>query len=148
MTSLHKQKGAALVIALLILPLLLVLGVVAMNSSFFGLKMVDARVLKNESNILLKSASNEILTRSTSELAFSSESSGSSTFSYGDVDATITPKNDDVPCKRSTQASSIDYECKYLQVDFTHSFGRVKKDGKKWAENAMSVGIEQPYIAE
>jgi len=150
MISLHRQSGAVLVVAMLILPLLLVLGVLAMNSSFFGLKMVDARAVRGESNILLHSASNEILDRPNSELGFASATTTTSnTFSYEDVEATVVVNSDvGVPCKRSANASSIDFECKYLQVDFVHTFGRMKTNGKKWAENAMSVGIEQPYIAD
>jgi type IV pilus assembly protein PilX len=146
MTSLHKQKGIALFIAILILPLLLVLGVLVMSNSFLGLKMVDARVLQGESNIFLNSAANEILQRSSSAQSFASATT-SSVFTYGDVSSEV-ELNGEINCKRRMKASGDNFKCKYIQVNFVHSFGREKESGAKWAENAMSVGIEQPIISD
>lgn len=146
MTSLQKQRGIALFIAMLILPLLLVLGVLAMSNSFLGLKMIDARVLQGESNILLNSAANEILNRSDSTQIFAN-ATDSTTFSYGDVTSNI-ELSGEVDCKRRINASGNSFKCKYLQINFEHSFGRVKDNGTKWALNAMSIGVEQPIISD
>ena len=149
MNSLHKQRGLALFITMLILPLLLTLGVLAMSNSFLGLKMIDARVLQNESNVVLNSAATEILGRVTSAETFSN-ATDSTTFSYGVDDGEVTADvelNNEVDCKRRVQASGNNFKCKYLQVNFTHLFGRQKKDGVKWATNVMSVGVEQPVIS-
>ena len=146
MNSLHKQKGLALFIAMLFLPILLVLGVLAMSNSFLGLKMIDARVVKGESNILLGSAANEILNRSDSATAFAS-ATNNSTFSYGDVTGDVDLK-EEVDCKRRIDASGNNFKCKYLQVNFEHSFGRDNGSGEKWATNELSVGVEQPIIAD
>ena len=142
----HKQKGIALFIAILILPLLLVLGVLVMSSSFLGLKMVDARVLQGESNIFLNSAANEILYRSSSAQSFANATT-SSVFTYGDVSSEV-ELNGEINCKRRMKASGNNFKCKYIQVNFVHSFGREKENGAKWAENGMSVGIEQPIISD
>jgi len=151
MISLHKEKGMALFIAMLILPLLLVLGGLAMNSSLLGLKMVDARVLLGESNILLTNSSIEILNRSNDTLSFANATTNTTDtpdFTYGDVEAYIEVDDEGSTCKRSYDASAIDFECKYLQVNFIHAFGREKENGTKWAENGMSVGIEQQVLAD
>ena len=146
MTSLHKQRGIALFIAMLILPLLLVLGVLVMSNTFLGLKMIDARVLQGESNILLNSAASEIMNRSSSAQSFASATQNT-VFTYGDVSSDVELIGE-INCKRRMKASGNNFKCKYLQVNFIHSFGRVKEGGGKWAENAMSVGIEQPIIAD
>jgi len=134
---------------MLVLPLLLTLGVLAMSNSFLGLKMIDARVLQSESNVFLNSAATEILGRVTSAETFSN-ATDNTTFSYGVDDAEVIADvelDNEVDCKRRVQASGNTFKCKYLQVNFTHLFGRQKKDGVKWATNVMSVGIEQPVIS-
>ncbi len=146
MTSLHKQRGIALFIAMLILPLLLVLGVLVMSNSFLGLKMIDARVLQGESNIRLNSAAAEIMNRSSSAQSFAS-ATNSSEFSYEGVTGGVETLGE-INCKRRVKASGNNFKCKYLQVNFIHQFGRTKEGGAKWAENAMSVGIEQPIISD
>lgn len=148
MTSLHKQKGITLFIAMLILPLLLVLGVLVMSNTFLGLKMIDARVVIGESNILLNSAATEIMHRAGSAQSFASATVNTK-FSYGDVETkSITiDDNDEINCKRRVKASGNNFKCKYIQVNFVHSFGR-GETGAKWAKNEMSVGIEQPVIAD
>ncbi|PKF61219.1 hypothetical protein CW745_11340 [Psychromonas sp. psych-6C06] len=146
MTSLHKQRGIALFIAMLILPLLLVLGVLVMSNSFLGLKMIDARVLQGESNILLNSAANEILHRSGTAQSFASATTNT-IFSYGDVSSNV-ELNGEINCKRRMKASGNNFKCKYLQVNFVHEFGRTKSGGAKWAQNAMSIGVEQPIISD
>jgi hypothetical protein len=147
MTSLHKQKGIALFIAMLILPLLLVLGVLVMSNTFLGLKMIDARVQQGESNILLNSASSEIMHRSGSAQSFAN-ATDSTIFSYGEVTTSSVDLNGEINCKRRMKASGNNFKCKYLQVNFEHLFGREKESGAKWAVNALSVGIEQPIIAD
>lgn len=148
MTSLHKQKGIALFIAVIMLPLILVLGVLAMSNSFLGLKMIDARVLKGESNISLESAATEVLSRSDSATEFANATS-LTTFTYGEVKGSVQLDNEEaIDCKRRINASDSSFNCKYLQIDFVHSFGRDKGDGVKWATNTMSVGVEQPMSAE
>ena len=145
MTSLHKQKGIALFIAMLILPLLLVLGVLVMSNTFLGLKMIDARVLQGESNILLNSAATEIMNRSSSAQSFASAEKGAE-FSYESVDGSVEDSTV-LTCKRSDRPSDDKFKCKYLQVNFVHQFGRTQAGGAKWATNAMNVGIEQPIIS-
>lgn len=147
MTSLHKQKGIVLIIAMLILPLLFILGVMVMSNTFLGLKMIDARVMQGESNILLNSAAVEIMNRSGSAQSFAS-ATNSSTFDYGEVSTKSVDLIGEINCKRRVKASGNNFKCKYLQVNFEHSFGRVKEGGAKWAVNGMGVGIEQPIIAD
>jgi type IV pilus assembly protein PilX len=149
MISLHKQNGIALFIAMLILPLLLVLGVLVMNNSFLGLKIASSRAMQGESNITLDGAAYDILHQSDSAQIFASALS-SSTFSsalFNDVNSTVT-LNGELNCKRRLQASGSNFKCKYLQVNLTHSYGREKADGVKWAINAMGLGVEQPIIVE
>jgi len=145
MNSLRKQRGLALFIAMLILPILLTLGVLAMSNSFLGLKMVDARVLRGESDLLLNSAADEILSRTTSAATFAN-ATNATTFTYGEVTAEV-ELGSELECKRSMNASGNAFKCQYLQLNFTHQFGRQKQDGVKWASNVMSVGVEQPVIA-
>jgi len=146
MISLRKQRGMALFVAMLMLPLILVLGVLAMNNSFLGLKMIDARVLKGESDILLNSATNELLNRTDSAAAFAN-ATNTTTFSYGDVNSTV-ELNGEIDCKRRINASGTNFKCKYVQVHFEHSFGRQQENGVKWALNTMSIGVEQPMLSE
>jgi len=146
MTSLHYQKGIALFIAMLILPLLLVLGILVMSNSFLGLKMIDARVMQAESNIVLNNAASEIMNRPSSSTSFASATTNT-VFTYEDVTGEV-ELNGEVSCKRRVKASGNNFKCKYLQVNFEHPFGRVKEGGGKWATNAMGIGIEQPIIAD
>lgn len=149
MTSLYKQKGIALFIAMLVMPLLLVLGVLVMNSSFLGLKIIDSRAMQGESNITLDGAAYDILHQSDSAQAFASALS-SSTFSselFSDVSSTVELKGE-LNCKRRMQASGSNFKCKYLQVNLSHSYGKEKTAGIKQAVNSMGLGIEQPIIVE
>ncbi len=117
-----------------------------MSNTFLGLKMIDARVLRGESNILLNSAATEIMNRSSSAQSFASATDGA-VFSYEGVNGSVETLGE-VNCKRRMKASGNNFKCKYLQVNFVHQFGRTKEGGAKWAENAMSVGIEQPIISD
>lgn len=146
MNNLHKQRGIALFSALLILPLLLALGLVVMTNTFLGMKMTDARVLQGGSNIILNSAATEIMNRSGSAQSFASSTNGT-IFSYKSVTGSVEGYGE-INCKRRIKASSNNFKCRYLQVNFEHSFGRVKTDGTRWAINTMSVGIEQPVISK
>ncbi|MCW8994454.1 MAG: hypothetical protein OQK77_01430 [Psychromonas sp.] len=149
MTSLQRQHGMALFIAMLILPLLLVLGVLVMSNSFLGLKVIDARSMQSESNIILDNAAYDILHQSDSAQIFAAALS-SSTFSsarFSDVSGTV-QLNGELNCKRRMKASGSHFKCKYLQVNLSHSYGREMADGAKWAVNSMGIGIEQPIIVE
>ncbi|WP_028864175.1 hypothetical protein [Psychromonas aquimarina] len=146
MTSLHKQKGIALFIAMLILPLLLVLGVLVMSNTFLSLKMTDARVMQGESNILLNNAVMDILHRSSSAQSFA-QATKETTFSSDEVNATV-DLNGEINCKRRMKASGSNFKCKYLEVSFIHRYGRERADGSKWAANELGVGVEQPIIVE
>ena len=149
MTSLQRQNGMALFIAMLILPLLLVLGVLVMNNAFLGLKIIDTRFMQGESNIILDSAAHDILHQSDSGQAFAAALS-SSTFSsalFTDVNSTVELKGE-LNCKRRMQSSGSHFKCKYLQVNLNHSYGREKAAGVKRAVNSMGLGIEQPILVE
>lgn len=147
--GLLKQKGMALVVAMLILPLLLVLGVLLMNGAFLGLKMTDSRVMKNESNIILNSAASEIMNQPSNAQAFAEALSTTSFTSRQYPDAIISVQlQNEISCRRRIQASGNNVKCKYLQVDLKHAYGREKNDGSKWAKNTLGVGVEQPIIAE
>lgn len=149
MTSLQKQNGMALFIAMLILPLLLVLGVLVMNSSFLGLKVIDTRAMQAESNIILDGAAHDILHQSDSGQAFAAALS-SSTFSsalFTDVNSTV-QLNGELNCKRRMQASGSHFKCKYLQVNLNHSYGREIAAGVKRAVNSLGLGVEQPILVE
>ena len=149
MTSLQRQDGMALFIAMLILPLLLVLGVLVMSNSFLGLKIIDTRVMQGESNIILDGAARDILHQSDSAQVFAAALS-SSTFSsalFTDVKSTV-ELNGELNCKRRMQASGSNFKCKYLQVNLNHSYGREMTGGAKWAVNSMGLGVEQPILVE
>ncbi|WP_019615582.1 hypothetical protein [Psychromonas ossibalaenae] len=148
MTSLHKQKGIALFIAMLILPLLLVLGVLVMSNTFLSLKITDARVMQGESNILLNNAVMDILHRSSSAQSFA-QATDKTTFSSDEVTAKVDlDEDDEIHCKRRIQASGSNFKCKYLEVSFIHLYGRERADGSKWATNELGVGVEQPIIVD
>ena len=149
MTNLKKQNGMALFIAMLILPLLFVLGMLVVSSSFFGLKIIDTRVMQGESNLTLNGAAYDILHQSDSAQIFAAALSDS-TFSsalFDDVKGTVELKGE-LNCKRRMQASGSNFKCKYLQINLNHSYGRMKENGSRWAVNAMGLGIEQPIIVE
>jgi hypothetical protein len=149
MTSLQKQKGMALFIAMLILPLLLVMGVMMMNSSFLGLKIIDARAMQGESNITLDGAADDILHQTDSAQLFA-EATSSTTFSsalFTGVSGSV-QLNGELNCKRRMQASGSHFKCKYLQINLSHSYGREVKPGVKQAVNSMGLGVEQPIIVK
>lgn len=139
-----------MVIAMLILPLLLVLGMLVMSSSFLGLKIIDTRVMQSESNIILSGAAQEILTQKDSAQRFAaalSSSTFTSTLFDDDVDGSVT-LNGELNCRRRMQASGSNFKCKYVQLDLKHAYGREMASGVKMAVNSMGVGIEQPIIVE
>lgn len=149
MTSLQRQNGMALFIAMLILPLLLVLGALLISSSFLGLKIIDTRVMQGESNIILDGAAQEILHQSDSAQLFAAAQSSSSFSSalFTDVSSTVELQGE-LNCKRRMQASGSNFKCKYLQINLDHAYGREMADGAKWAVNSMGLGVEQPIIVE
>ena len=149
MTNLQRQTGMALFIAILLLPLILSLGVLVMNNSFLGLKIIDTRSMQGGSNIVLDGAAYDILHQENSAQTFAAALS-SSTFSsalFTDVNASVTLEGE-LNCKRRMQASGSNFKCKYLQINLQHAYGREMADGDKWAINAMGLGIEQPIISE
>lgn len=147
--GLHKQKGMALVIAMLILPLLLVLGLLMMNNAFLGMKVIDSRVEKNTSNIILNGMASEVMNQPGNAQAFAEalESTTFNSIQYPEATSSVQLQSE-INCRRRVQASGNNFKCKYLQVDFEHAYGREKIDGNKWAANTLSVGIEQPIISE
>ncbi|WP_354623356.1 hypothetical protein [Psychromonas sp. MME2] len=139
----------SLFIAMLLLPLLLVLGMLVMNSSFLGLKIIDTRVMQGESNLILNSAAQHILDQKDNAQHFAAAVS-SSTFTsslFTDVDGSVT-LNGELTCRRRMQASGSNFKCKYIQLDLKHAYGRETAGGAKWALNSMGVGVEQPIIVE
>jgi len=167
--SLYKQKGMALIMAMLILPLLFALGVLVMNNSFLGLKVVDTRVMQNESNMILNGSANELMGDSGSQTLFAS-------FEETDEVDAEDEANEDLPifefeklefdaddnnevnlsmeslgemaCKRTMKASGSNIQCKYLQLNFEHDYGRARDATTKWAKNRLSLGVEQPIFTE
>lgn len=149
MISLRKQKGIALFIAMLVLPLILVLGILVMSNAFMGLKIIDTRVMQEKSNLSIEGAALDILHQSDSAQLFAS-ALASSTFSstlFSDVSSTVEVYGE-LNCKRRMRASSSHFKCRYLQLNLNHSYGREKSGGGKWAVNTMGLGIEQPIIIE
>lgn len=147
--GIHRQKGMALVIAMIILPLLLVLGVLMMNNAFLGLKIIDSRVEKNTSDIILNGMASEVMNQPGNAKAFA-EALSSTTFTstqYPEASSSV-ELHSEINCRRRIQASGNNFKCKYLQVNFEHAYGREKVDGNKWASNTLSVGVEQPIISE
>lgn len=147
--TLRKQKGMALIIAMMILPLLLALGVLLMNNSFLGLKVIDTRVMQNESNMVLLGSANELIEDVDSPTTFANVEEGDELTSekFDNSTATVQLLGESA-CKRSLNASGSSIQCKYIQVDFQHSYGRSIDADNKWAENTLSVGVEQPIFAE
>jgi len=149
MISLQRQKGIALFTAMLILPLLLVLGMLLISNSFLGLKIADSRAMQGESNLVLDGAARDILRQTDSGQAFAAALS-STTFSsplFSDVSSTVQLQGE-MNCKRRMQASGSHFKCKYLQLNLNHSYGRQKSGGAKWAVNSMGLGVEQPLLVE
>jgi len=154
-SNLHQQKGMALLIAMLILPLILVLGILMVNNSFFGLKIVDSRVMKNESNMTLNGAADELISQTSTGDFATPEGKSFDVSEFDGVSIEVETLNvntstntNETDCGRTVQASGNNIKCRYLQLDLTHAFGREKVDGGKWAENKLSVGIEQPVFSE
>lgn len=145
MISMRKQSGMALFIAMLILPLLLVLGVLVMSNSFLGLKIIDTRVMQSESNIKLDSAAQQILAE-TSPTAFAA-AEDDDVFASGDVSGKVSLQGE-LNCRRIIKTSGSNFKCKYLQLNLDHSYGRAVTGGGKSALNSMGLGIEQPILAE
>lgn len=146
--ALSKQRGMALVIAMIILPLLLVLGTMLMSNAFLGLKVTDSRVMKNESNMILNGAADDILNQ-TGVASTLAEAVDSTTFTSTQFPTATTSVElqEEVSCRRRVQASGTNFSCKYLQINFNHAYGRAKDDGTTWAQNSLGVGVEQPIIA-
>jgi len=148
--SLDKQKGMALVIAMMILPLLLVLGGLLMNSAFLDLKVIDSRVMQNESNMILNGTASAMISDSGSPTLFANAVEGnivSTSDEFSGASSTVQLLGE-MKCHRKMQASGSNFKCKYLQIDFKHAYGRAKSADSKWAENALSIGVEQPIFAE
>ena len=149
MISLQRQKGMALFIAMLILPLLLVLGVLVMDNAFLNLKVIDSRALRGESNITLDGAAYDILHQPDSAQTFAAAVSSSTLSSavFTDVSGTIELQGE-LTCKRRMQASGSNFKCRYLQVNLNHAYGRAMAGGTKRAVNSMGLGVEQPILIE
>ncbi|WP_028864171.1 hypothetical protein [Psychromonas aquimarina] len=157
MINIQKQKGAVLFFVLITLPMLVVLGLMLVENSSVDLKMVDARVVRNESNIKLTAAAADMFASIKSPASFALATTGAefSSARFSDAVGTVTVKDDTAPvkyetgktCKRSKNASGNDFQCLYLEVKFVHKFGRERADETHWGSNAMGVGVEQPYIA-
>ncbi|MCG6201140.1 hypothetical protein [Psychromonas antarctica] len=148
MISLQKQNGMALFIAMLVLPLLLVLGVLVMNHSFLGLKIIDTRVMQGESNLKLTGAAQDILHQTGSATKFA-EALPSASFTsslFGEVNASVDLQGE-LNCRRRMQASGSNFKCKYLQLNLNHAYGR-EQTGVRWAINSMGLGVEQPIIVD
>lgn len=139
----------ALFIAMLLLPLLLVLGVLVMNNSFLGLKIVDSRVMQSESNISLNGGAQDILQKSGNAQLFAAATSSAVFTSerFDDVSGGVS-LNGELNCRRRMKASGSNFKCKYLQVNLQHAYGREKIDGTRRALNFMGLGVEQPIIVE
>ena len=139
----------ALFIAMLLLPLLLVLGVLVMNNSFLGLKIVDTRVMQSESNISLNGGALDILQKSGNAKLFAAATSSAVFTSerFDDVSGGVV-LNGELNCRRRMKASGSNFKCKYLQVNLQHEYGREKVDGTRRALNFMGLGVEQPIIVE
>ena len=173
--SLYKQKGMALIMAMLILPLLFALGVLVMNNSFLGLKVIDTRVMQNESNMILNASANEVMGDSGSQTLFGNFEDRSGENVEDEVDAEDEANEDqpifefeklefdeddnnevnlsmeslgEMACKRTMEASGSNIQCKYLQLNFEHDYGRARDATTKWAKNRLSLGVEQPVFAE
>lgn len=149
MINLKKERGMALLIAMLFLPLLLVLGILVMNNSFLGLKIVDTRVMQSESNISLNGGAQDILQKSGNAQLFAA-ATDSAVFTsdrFSDVSGDVT-LNGELNCRRRMQASGSNFKCKYLQVNLQHEYGREQMNGTRRALNFMGLGVEQPIIVE
>ncbi|WP_019615576.1 hypothetical protein [Psychromonas ossibalaenae] len=148
MIKIKKQQGAVLFFVLITLPMLVVLGLMLVENSSVDLKMVDARVVRNDSNIRLTSAASALLTsiKTPSLFANAENGEGISEPVPLDVSNVVTVKSE-VNCMRRKDANGDDFQCRYLEVKFTHQFGREKKDSSRWGSNSMAIGVEQPHIA-
>lgn len=149
-----KQRGVALFVVLIILPMLVVLGLMLLGSSFMDLKMSDARGMLDNSNMRLTSASIEIV----SDLGgFASESSAtkfakvivdddiSPTYIQG-VNGTVLATSALLPCERVRKVNLSKYKCRYVDIQLEHNFGREKTDGTQWGVNRLGLGVQQPVL--
>ncbi len=143
----RKQSGAALFVAMIILPVLVVLGLMLLGGSFLDLKMTDARASLDGSNITLNAASVDLLSAG-SATPFASAANGTvlSSDSFEDVVSVVDSVSAELDCRRDYNPNG-NGKCLYLDVKLSHSFGRKKSNGKKWGTNRMGLGVEQPLLA-
>lgn len=141
----RKQRGIALFVAIIILPMLVVLGVMLLSSASMDLKMSDARGTLDSSNMYLTAASTEILTT----IQFASVNVGTNfqPVQFSDVSGSVTTISGELPCKRSKKANGNNsFKCQIVDTKLSHNFGREKADGDQWGINRLGLGIEQPLL--
>lgn len=149
-----KQRGVALFVALIILPMLVVLGLMLLGSSFMDLKMSDARGTLDNSNMRLTSASIEILNNSGS---FASESSATifakvvvddtlESASFPEISGVVLATSALLPCARTRDVDLSKYKCRYVDMQLEHGFGREKTDGTQWGVNRLGLGVQQAVL--
>lgn len=145
---LSKQSGMALVIAMIFLPLLLVLGTLLMSNAFLGLKVTDSRVMKNESNMVLNGAADDILNQSgvESTLVAATDDTTVSSTQFPTITSSVDLQQEG-NCTRTGAATETSIKCVFLQINLNHDYGRAKDDGTTWAQNTLGVGVEQPFFA-
>lgn len=140
----HKQQGAALIIAMLMLVLLTAIGVALMQTSSQDLKMADAAAEKKMITNMLEGAVDETIFQSgmsntisnlNNDISFSS-----STFDNANG---VMSDRGEFDCKRSFNGSSTNVmtSCKYVDLEITSTYG---KGGI--AQAAIAAGIEQAII--
>lgn len=139
----RKQRGIALFVVIIILPMLVVLGVMLLSSSSMDLKMSDARGTLDGSNISLTAASIEILT--TTKFASASVGTAFSSARFT-VNGTVQAISGEIDCKRRKDTNGNTFKCIMVDTQLSHDFGREKNNGLRWGINRLGVGFEQPLL--
>ncbi len=149
MTSLKKQQGMALLIAMMILPMLILMGFVSISGSFIDLKMIDARISHHESRINLDSTATHIIATPNiaSSLAQATDGTVFSSAVFTGSAATAKVLGEST-CKRRKNASGDNFQCKYINLELSERYGRTNSSGQKWGKNKLSVGVEQRFFGD
>ena len=149
MNSLKRQQGVALFVAMMILPMILLMGIVSVTGSFMDLKMIDARISHHESRINLNSTASHIINTPNVSTSFAVATTGSvfrsDKFAHSDATAELLGES---TCKRRKNAFGDNFKCKYIDLTLSERYGRTNQGGHQWGENMLSVGIELPFFSE
>lgn len=139
-----QEQGAALIIAMLIMVLLVAIGMSLMKTSSQDLKMADAAAERKMLMNMLEGANDEALAQGGISTTISNldDELNFSSAAFAETGVTMTPRGE-YDCKRSFNASSTNVmtSCKYVDIRVSSQYGKGNV-----ARLSITAGVEQGII--